>query len=568
MRRPRLLASLFELEEPGRGLPTDWYSLLMSANGFEADLEPGQDSVTRTAALASRLASEARNRGLSHCPIRACSADLGVPASMLPIHFTVTNRAGATRHVCGLWFPGPPGAYIFYADAEDLFGHPGFAREARDAGFMRSHRAMPARQLVLWFPSFARSRPLMHRVAQAAAGAAAMVTVAAAHAQTDRVSFVESEPTNRPATVLLTAGSDFIAPLHRSLIKQLPDTQFVVVVGRGATARAYENAGGNVTVMEYGHPLTSWSQDRTVRLHDGRRPVLASAFSAHLVDGGDSSYELGLADFLGKNRPGMLGRMPDREMVPVSVDRETGGITLNARTPGFFQGAHWPKMYGDGGDRIISGDNMFMGRSTLSKLIERSGMPEGQLERLYGKNIVPVDAAEERDRLDFHIDVFMTPVGDKVLLADPRLGMEALGARDLDGLPAWANRHRFERSLERRERVAEELRREGFEVIPVPVIYATAPTKNHGPQAITMNWNNGIFDGKRFLTASYELPHPGAAEAIGRAEEMTRRAFRSVGITPVFLEGGTAPAMNGGGVRCSAAVLETAPVGHQQARAR
>lgn len=344
-------------------------------------------------------------------------------------------------------------------------------------------------------------------------------------------------PGQVPQKIALLVGDDNITTLHSSLIATLPTTRFYVFVGTSVKELPAAYSASNVTVQRLNVPLTSWAQDRLVRLTESGQAVTTAIMADHVKDSTASPYELTIPRRLVElgavaalpATPTFISRPGPRDIEITSVERE-----------GYERGVVWNQLYGDGGDRITLSKRAFIGRSTLEKIYRNTpNKTLADVERLLGRPVVALDSATEFERYSYHVDLYALPIGDTVVLASATETLRRFGNEQ------WLDREKLERMASREAQLDADLA--GLKVIKVPLLI----TKAEGLVTLT----NGIFAGNRYLSVDYALS--GAARAtLKQLQVEFAEVLKAEGLDVSFLAGGERNIVNGGQLRCTAAVLQ------------
>lgn len=240
-----------------------------------------------------------------------------------------------------------------------------------------------------------------------------------------------------------------------------------------------------------GFPITPWSKDRYGTMASRRGPVLCVP-SAKIA--------------------GRRIAAPGDDAVPALLARD--GIERR-ELPFRF----------DGGDLICSRDTIFMAANCLAR--NQPYDQEGQarllskMETTFGKSIVLLGETPA-DVPAHHIGMYLTPLGKKtVIVGDPDWGLDLYresGSSSTTPLP------RSDVRLEPFRFIRRTLERQGFKVIPVPLIVTDQPQ-------VYITYNNGILETRNrkqiFYMPSYDIPLlDDAAAAVYEKQGITVRRTR------------------------------------------
>ncbi len=331
-------------------------------------------------------------------------------------------------------------------------------------------------------------------------------------------------PGQIPKHIVLFRGSAEIQQLHQDLVKLLPTTKFTVVVPPGMVPAS----GTNVTSVDVQYPVTNWAQDRLVRFYKNG-PVISAAWSDHLVDSNVSPYELAVP--LALSSISTVPPTVNFRAISRPGPRETHVRPVSASTQSWIPGVQSTEVFGDGGDRIVTKQHIFIGASTANLFESVS-----KIEQVFGKKAVLLDSQHSYSRYVFHIDMFLTQAKDFVILGSIT---EAL-RRWPDA--KWMDVQRMKRLVEREQLVKAQLKAANVEFKVIPMFYADAGL-------VTLN--NGIWSDDTFITADFDLDGD-AAEALTQMKAELQKLIPKVS----YLAGGEKLLKLGGLVRCSTAVIE------------
>ncbi len=237
-------------------------------------------------------------------------------------------------------------------------------------------------------------------------------------------------------------------------------------------------------------------------------------------------------------------------VVPARDDQTSSGTIeemLAQEYPDIVSDIIRSDLYFDGGDIITNEDYMFIGYTTIQRNIDKLGIDANEIaarfESLFGKNIIVI-GGEDNAPPYFHIDMYLTPVGDnKILLADPQLCSNIVqNWSDEEKIDYALNLHRrlqgfsvftnffslFDHSLEENlteeiqgslNDIAEYLERTGFEVTRVPFLKkASEHEESSGFSYPFITYNNAVLEErggqKTAYVPIYGLPFDDIAIAI------------------------------------------------------
>jgi hypothetical protein len=330
---------------------------------------------------------------------------------------------------------------------------------------------------------------------------------------------------------------------------------------RAAFTIARDPAPGRVAFVELpgDTPITIWPQDPflVLRRDDGASCLLASR---EFPRAGDRAMARALADHLGW--PHAVS----------GLDFEGGNIVADER-------------------------RAFVGAETIRANAVRLEVDDADVARRFERELgLPVLVVGPLPQPVGHIDMVLTPLGaGRLALADPGRGAE-IAERELEGSPAGVEA--FERACEAAffgipgvrvlrdpdgkelrapplvgatkeaashcrslaavfDRLAEDLRREGYSVVRVPFLAGAReapreavdgerPEDGGGPGYPTLTYNNVLLEEGRVYLARYGL------EALDSA---ARRVFEEQGFEARPVDGLAVSAMYGGSLRCNVKVL-------------
>lgn len=205
-----------------------------------------------------------------------------------------------------------------------------------------------------------------------------------------------------------------------------------------------------------GLEISPWSKDRYGTLERRGRPVLA----------------------MPPYRAAVAGARGNDERVPDLMCSELEHVRCQT-LPFYFEG----------GDLIADEEHVFVAATLLERnapLTEqrRTQLLE-QLRHELGRDVVEI-GKHGVDVPDHHVGMYLTPLGDGIVaVANPRLGH-----RMYDALP-WQQQtlelSADESEFRRFDRVAEDLRDQGFEVLEVPLLLTSSPR-------VYVSYNNALLE--------------------------------------------------------------------------
>lgn len=342
---------------------------------------------------------------------------------------------------------------------------------------------------------------------------------------------------SNPKKIVLFIGSENIQTFHKNLIEKLPDTQFFVFKSSFVKYLPKFYFSKNVKLTQLDFPITDWVQDRIFRSKDFASNTLyiSSTYSDHLVDNNISPFELNIPLQLENLSISKIHENSVKKSIskPGTKDIEITNFSsqLN-RVTGFIL----PDLIGDGGDRIVTENYIFIGKSTLKKNNIEA------IKRRFNKEIIALDSEIEYERYLFHIDMFITPIDNTIILGSISESFKHFGRAN------WMDLAKMDSKIIYEQQIIEQLKNNNFNIIRIPLFY----TKNEG----LITFNNGIFTKNFFLSVNYKLEDQEAQKAIEESKLILKTEFKKLNFDVDFIDGGELNINNGGQLRCSVGIID------------
>ncbi|MBI5490485.1 MAG: hypothetical protein HY905_24330 [Deltaproteobacteria bacterium] len=374
----------------------------------------------------------------------------------------------------------------------------------------------------------------MRRLLAIALGIAAGVAAAAALG-----SFDAQEPPPRPRIVPDSGGglrellvhwvpahADLVLPTYRDLFAALDDDvtvrvavermedfdDFVARLEGLALSPVEGPAPSRLEPVVVGRPITIWSRDRFVTAELDGRPLLVVPE---------------------RKITGVVERANDWIVPWVVAAAKVGPSVLAA--PFVFDGGDFVS-----DERFVYATAVLPGRNEGTRWGDPGTMRDALAAR-FDRDVLLLGASRD-DVPEHHIGMFVTPIGGgTVAVGDVDLGRTLMGGGEGE-LPAGLTADFSPSTSAKFRRVAEELRRAGLEVVPVPLVPTTTPF-------VFVTYNNVLLDdredGRHVLVPTYGLE---TLDAAGRAVwENLGFTVHPIDVSRLFVHGGA--------LRCVAAVV-------------
>jgi len=215
----------------------------------------------------------------------------------------------------------------------------------------------------------------------------------------------------------------------------------------------------------------------------------------------------------------------------------------------------------DGGN-IVSNDRYVFTGYPLIEENNKLGLDEQEiiqrLEKMFGKEVIVI--GDKNHRAPFaHIDMYLTPIGERtLLLGDSKLAVDLLPKADNSSIidsPILKKQIKLNLSEDifgALERVKNQLESRGFQVIRVPYLGVTCSTQIlHGKWAHFITYNNVLIEEKGNEKVVY-LPTYGIESIDKKAIEI----YESLGFKVKEVEVGLGITKFGGSIRCLSKIIE------------
>jgi len=246
-------------------------------------------------------------------------------------------------------------------------------------------------------------------------------------------------------------------------------------------------------------------------------------------------------------------------VAPVSKRHSTVLKTLSETYP--YMTSVISDMDFDGGNIVSNDRYVFTGYSLIEEN-NKLGLDEQEiiqrLEKMFGKEVIVI--GDKNHRAPFaHIDMYLTPIGERtLLLGDSKLAVYLLLKADNSSitdspiLKKQIELNLSEDIFEALERVKDKLESQGFQVIRVPYLGVTYSTQIlHGQWACFITYNNVLIEEKGNEKVVY-LPIYGIESLDKKAIEI----YESLGFKVKEVEVGLGITKFGGSIRCLSKIIE------------
>ena len=346
---------------------------------------------------------------------------------------------------------------------------------------------------------------------------------------------IDDLPQNKIEKAILFTGTDSIILTHQGLIEALPDVQFLVFVSSSLderkTRKQYIYPNVNIKFLDY--PITSWAQDRALRMQGSISGVL----SEHMSEV-SSIYETVAL----KDAANLLGFPKDENSSDYWISRYTGKdpFVLSSFKSGYLQSNQSNLFFGDGGDRLVTNNHILLGGNSLTNIKKQN--TDKQIENITKKKLIGIDTAPF-DRYAFHLDTFLTPVSDQEII----MGSYNEALKMLPENLSWVDYEFMKKKSQKEIAIIKSLNDIGFNVSLIPLLYK----KDDG----LISFNNGVFDNNTFYLSNYNFKNDSIDKWVKIIKEKAKDVYLNKGINLNFIEGGENNISLGGQVRCTMAVI-------------
>jgi N-dimethylarginine dimethylaminohydrolase len=326
--------------------------------------------------------------------------------------------------------------------------------------------------------------------------------------------------------------ADCYLPTIRDLIAAVPrGVRIRVAVASPVDALTFADRMDSIraTSVRLGYlvtdrPVSAWARDRYLLFsREGRATALIPAPDTVPED---KRGDLAVARILAEDDPGL-------QVISSTLDLE-------------------------GGDVLFAGNRALVGASTILNNAGRFGgdaeAAAEAIERALGRELVIVGETDE-DLPHEHLDMFLTVVGPgRLMLGDPRLAdgyfevpFHATSAEGDSRVVGIFGRQTQREWVPVYDRLATQLRREGFRIDRVPIL--------HADDGMILTWNNAVVERRREGAIAY-VPRYG----VPTLDRLAHGRWRALGfvVRPIRCAGIIA---HGGALRCLTAVLRATPSG-------
>ncbi len=373
-----------------------------------------------------------------------------------------------------------------------------------------------------------------------------------------KMNLVEDGPGKAIEKAILFLGDLSATKSQVNVIEALPHTQFIVMVSsnlgknlidRHNLQKLYEYKNVKLQFLDY--PVASWAQDRLLR----QEGAITGVYTDHMKEM-LSIYETNAVS-RAKQEMNLEGAGYE-SFLQISQYNGKDPFTIKNKEniPHYLKSNVSNLFYGDGGDRIVLKDYILMGGNSLresAKLGKSNGFDSIEtIEAQTGKKIISMDTGEEREgsigysqRYAYHLDLFITPVGDNTVV---------LGSyeRALDMLPTnldWVDYDKMKTKAALFTAIKNQLNLLGLKTIEIPLII---DTDNQ-----IISFNNGVFNNSDFYLSSYNFKNESKNYWIKMMSKLSQSAYNAQGIEPKFVTGGENNLPFGGQIRCMVAIVKT-----------
>ncbi len=328
----------------------------------------------------------------------------------------------------------------------------------------------------------------------------------------------------RIAEILLQYRADLARrtdPVYRDLFQSLPrDVAVNVLCSSDEDRRSFEwywleaarRDGREVHVVNVGMPITVWARDRYI----ARQTYSLSARAATVVPSASPDYDHVFLNDL---------RIPHEKWLGASAP-EPEHIRLHI----------------EGGNVISNRRHVFVGANALrdNANIGSKGELRRDLTDALGRDVILVDDGHGAVPWP-HIDMYVTPIGDQVLIVgSPSLAMELLDSCEDSRIPKGMRGDRQVPDARKFDAVARRLERLGYRIIRLPAL-----TKGN---SWMVTYNNVLIDDQGQTRTVY-MPTYG----IPALDEAAREVYESLGFRVCPIDASRISRL-GGAIRCMANV--------------
>jgi len=283
-----------------------------------------------------------------------------------------------------------------------------------------------------------------------------------------------------------TGGMDFVWPVYRQFLRDLPTDVKVVLVCPGASEKdellgAIGQPASRFTIVYTNHPMTTWSRDRWLTF----APRSASGLTSLIAPQIEAAAEV----------------WPDRhgdERLAMDLAAALPDVTAR-RSPLVF----------DGGDFLADSTTVFVAPAVLERNLYRTVQSEDELAAEAKKLIGDKRLVFLHNAPPHHVGMYMAIAGDgEAIIGDPSLGqgMYRPGSKliEPDGSPATQRQF---------DDVADQVRAAGYRVRRIPTVVA--------PDGKTyLTYVNGLIDQRDGHRTFYLPVYKGQDEMNHAAEQV------------------------------------------------
>lgn len=338
--------------------------------------------------------------------------------------------------------------------------------------------------------------------------------------------------------VVFFVGDLSIIETHKNLIKALNTSIFLVLVSsdllkyKQQILIAYDLP--NTTVKFSEHPLTSWTQDRLLRSN----LQVYGVFSDHTND----SYSLYETVSVDEINDFFKFKSSNKYLENLYISKFTGKdpIITSIVNNKFYHVSKSSLFYGDGGDRLITNNFIFLGGNTFNQI---KSLNIEKIHLITNKEIINIDT-DNLNRYAFHLDLFLTFLNDKNVI----FGSYELALQKLPSNLNWVDYSFMQKKIEIEKIIILQLKLLGFNVIKIPLIYK----KDWG----FISFNNGVFNNNTFYLSQFNFKNIEIDNILTDIQNDIQNTFNQNGILLKFIEGGENNIKLGGQVRCTTAIID------------